>query len=133
MKSEASCQAEECGGQISVDAFHADRNALGLLGLARRAGKLGSGEAGTRKAVHGGEAKLILLASDASRNAFKRADGFARAAGIPLLRLDADQAALSTAAGAPGGVIFAVCDEGFSAAFLKKLSADPANQSKDLI
>ena len=103
--------------------FHADRKALGLLGLARRAGKLGCGEAGTRKSVHSGEAKLILLAADASRNAAKRAEGFARSAGVSLLRLDADQAALCSAAGVSGGVIFAVCDEGLAAAVLKKLSA----------
>ncbi len=105
----------------SGEVYHADRNALRLLGLMRRAGKLGTGEAGTRQSVRSGEARLILLASDASRNAVKRAEGFARAAGVPLLRLDADQTMLCAAAGVSGGVIFSVCEDGFADVFRKKL------------
>ena len=117
--SDASKLADSTGGSV----YHADRNALGLLGLMRRAGKLGTGEAGTRQTVRSGEAKLILLASDASPNAVKRAAGFAAKAGVPMLRLDADQAALCAAAGASGGVIFSVCEEGFARAFIRKLSS----------
>ena len=50
--------------------------ALGFLGLMRRAGKLSAGEEGVRQSVRAGKAKLILLASDASPNAQKRAEDF---------------------------------------------------------
>ena len=49
---------------------------LGFLGLMRRAGKLSAGEEGVRQSVRAGKAKLILLASDASPNAQKRAEDF---------------------------------------------------------
>ena len=58
---------------------------LGFLGLMRRAGKLSAGEEGVRQSVRAGKAKLILLASDASPNAQKRAEGFSAHARVPLL------------------------------------------------
>ena len=99
-------------------------DALGFLGLMRRAGKLQAGEEGVRRAVHAGKAKLVLLASDASENAQKRGEGFARQAGVPLLRLDADKAELSLALGVQGGAMFAVCDAGFAGALRKKLAPE---------
>ena len=101
-------------------------DALGLLGLMRRAGKLAAGEDGVRQAVRAGKAKLILLASDASQNAKDRAEGFATRSQISLQVLPADKATLSQAAGVAGGAMFAVCDEGFAAALQKKLQTDPA-------
>ena len=88
---------------------------LGFLGLMRRAGKLAAGEEGVRQAVRAGKAKLILLASDASSNAQKRAEDFSVRARVPLLVMQEDKATLGNAAGVAGGVMFAVCDEGFAA------------------
>ena len=99
--------------------------ALGLLGLMRRAGKLSAGEEGVRQAVRAGKAELILLAADASPNAGRRAEGFAVRTGKPLIRLDADKTLLCRAAGVQGGAMFAVCDAGFAKALQKKL-AGPA-------
>ena len=93
---------------------------LKTLGLMRRAGKLSAGEEGVRQAVRKRTAKLILLAADASPNALKRAQGFADTAKVPLLRLDEDKETLCRALNVPGGALFAVCDEGFAKAFLKK-------------
>ena len=104
-------------------------DALGLLGLMRRAGKLAAGEEGVRQAVRAGKAKLVLLASDASANAQKRAEGFAAQAKVPLVELAADKAALCCAAGVAGGAMFAVCDAGFAAALLKKLQAETDAES----
>ena len=99
-------------------------DALGLLGLMRRAGQLATGEEGVRQAVRAGKAKLILLASDASQNAKERAEGFASRAQVPLQVLPADKATLSRAAGVAGGAMFAACDDGFAAALQKKLQTD---------
>ena len=93
---------------------------LKTLGLMRRAGKLSAGEDGVRQAVRKRSARLILVAADASENAVKRAEGFAATARLPLIRLDADKDTLCRALGVNGGAMFAVCDEGFAQAFLKK-------------
>ena len=106
-------------------------DALGLLGLMRRAGKLAAGEEGVRQAARAGKAKLILLASDASSNARKRAEGFAAQGQVPLLVLQADKAELCCAAGVAGGAMFAVCDNGFAAALQKKLQAETDDEIRD--
>ena len=93
---------------------------LKTLGLMRRAGKLSAGEDGVRQAVRKRTARLILVAADASENAVKRAEGFAEAAQVPLICLDADKDTLCRALGVNGGAMFAVCDEGFKQLFLKK-------------
>ena len=97
---------------------------LGFLGLMRRAGKLAAGEEGVRQAVRAGKAKLILLASDASSNAQKRAKDFSDRVRVPLLVMLEDKATLGNAAGVAGGVMFAVCDEGFAASLQKKLQTE---------
>ena len=94
---------------------------MGFLGLMRRAGKLSAGEDGVRQAVRKHSAKLILLASDASPNAQKRAEGFAESAGVPLVKMSAAKDQLCQNLGVNGGAMFAVCDEGFARAFLQKL------------
>ena len=65
---------------------------LGFLGLMRRAGKLSAGEEGVRQSVRAGKAKLILLASDSSPNAQKRAEDFSAHARVPLLVMSEDKA-----------------------------------------
>ena len=93
---------------------------LRFLGLMRRAGKLEIGEAGVKKAAAARKAKCILLASDASANAEKRAMAFAAAAGAPLKRLNGTKTELSDALGSSAAAIYAICDEGFYRAFEKK-------------
>ena len=97
---------------------------LRFLGLIRRAGKLSTGEAGTGTAARAGKAKLILLAADASPNALDRAQGFARRAGVPLVRLKAEKTALADALGVSGASMHAVCDGGFARALLEKFPED---------
>ena len=82
---------------------------LRFLGLMRRAGKLSVGETGTGKSVRAGQARLILLASDASGNAQDRAEGFASRANVPLYRLHAEKAALAADYAALAREAAAVC------------------------
>ena len=63
----------------------------------RKAGKLSVGEQGAGQAARGGKAKLILLAADASPNALDRAEGFAKRAGVPLVRMSVAKAELAAA------------------------------------
>ncbi len=50
----------------------AEKKLLSLLGLAEKAGYLGSGEFSTEKAVKEGEARLVIVAADASDNTKKQ-------------------------------------------------------------
>ena len=93
---------------------------LSFLGLMRKAGRLVPGEENSRRTVRGGKAVLILLASDASPNAVKRAEGFSAAGSCPLMRLTVDRNALGDALGVAPFSIAAVTDSGFAAALRKK-------------
>ena len=97
---------------------------LRFLGLMRRAGKLSVGETGTGQAARSGQAKLILLASDASDNARDRAEGFARRAEVPLYRMHADKSEFADALHVAGGSMAAICDEGFASALIGKFPED---------
>ena len=95
---------------------------LRFLGLMRRAGKLASGEEGVKKAVLSRKACRILLASDASENAEKRAKAFALRIHAPVIRLSGTKAELADAFGTAAVAMYAICDEGFATAFDRKLA-----------
>ena len=103
---------------------------LGLLGLMRKARAAAIGETDTGAAVRGGKAKLLLLASDASDNAKKRAETFVYGRGVTMLRLPFTKQEISAAVGKGGCSMAAVCDAGFAAA-LTKLLDEYAAQMRD--
>lgn len=86
---------------------------LSRLGLAMRAGKLASGEEIVLKAIRSGEAKLVLLAEDASGNTRKKIADKCSSYGIPLL-IGFTRHELGAAVGKPERVIFAVTEQGFA-------------------
>lgn len=87
--------------------------ALSRLGLAMRAGKLVSGEEIVLKAIRSGEAKLVLLARDASDNTSKKFADKCNSYGVPLV-IGFTRYELGAAVGKPERVIFAVTDKGFA-------------------
>lgn len=95
---------------------------LGLLGLMRRANALQIGEANTGAAVKAGKAKLLLLASDASDNARRKAQGFTEGRNVQTVPLPYAKERLSGSLGAPGCSMIAVTDLGFANALMKQLS-----------
>ncbi|TVX97622.1 YlxQ family RNA-binding protein [Cohnella terricola] len=86
---------------------------LSRLGLATRAGKLISGEEIVLKAIRSGEAKLVLLAGDASGNTAKKISDKCKSYGVPLL-VGFTRFELGSAVGKPERVMFAVTDRGFA-------------------
>ncbi len=96
---------------------------LSLLGLMRRANAIAVGEVNTGSAARSGKAKLLLLASDASENARRRAGGFAAGRGLTLLELPYTKEEFSSAVGTAGGSMAAITDRGFAAALLNALAA----------
>lgn len=87
--------------------------ALSRLGLARRAGKLVSGEELVLKAIRSGEANLVLLAEDASAGTRKKISDKCASYGVELL-VGYSRIELGGAAGQPERVLFAVTDRGFA-------------------
>lgn len=83
------------------------------LGLATRAGKLISGEEVVLKAIRSGEAKLVLLAGDASDNTTKKISDKCNSYQVPLL-VGFTRFELGSAVGKPERVLFAVTDRGFA-------------------
>lgn len=94
---------------------------LKFLGLMRRANALQIGENNAGEAVRGGKAKLLLLASDASENAKKRAESFVGGRSCLLLELPFTKEELSSALGQGGCSMAAVTELGFANALIKRL------------
>ena len=97
---------------------------LSLLGLMRRANALAVGEVNTGSTARAGKAKLLLLASDASENARRRAEGFAAGRKLSLTVLPFTKEEFSSAVGLNGGSMAAITDLGFANALLKALAAE---------
>lgn len=95
--------------------------ALNLLGLMRKANALRIGEEETGSAVREHEAKLVVLASDASLNAQKRASRYMYGSKAPLITVPFTKDEISEHVGKSGCSMAAVCDIGFADAFMKLL------------
>ena len=95
--------------------------ALNLMGMMRRASAIEIGETNTGTAVRNGKAKLLVLASDASDNARRRADGFCFGRNVSRVELPYRKEELSAALGIPGCSMAAITDMGFANALMKLL------------
>lgn len=95
----------------------------GLLGMARRAGRLSLGFDAALAAVNDRQSALLLTAADASAKTEKECRFTAEKNGVDTMRLPLDKAALSAAIGAHKPVaVIAVCDEGFAGAIRSYVS-----------
>ncbi|HZD05449.1 MAG TPA: ribosomal L7Ae/L30e/S12e/Gadd45 family protein [Longimicrobiales bacterium] len=92
--------------------------ALGLLGVARRAGVLAVGTAAARNALIGGRAHLVLTAGDASS---VQLDKVEKVLGSVPRRILGDRAALGAALGAAPVTAVAVTDQGLAEAVLRQV------------
>lgn len=99
-------------------------NALGLLGLARRAGKLELGEEPVGAACRSRKARLVLTASDAAENTADRAQRMARLSNARCVRTPFTREELGAALGRKVCAVAALTDEGLAKAFLGKLEEE---------
>ena len=89
----------------------------GLLGMAKRAGRLCVGFDATASAVKDGTACLVLLAADASPKTEKECRFLAEAQGIAVNRISFDKNEVAAALGAHKPVaVVSVNDDGFAKA-----------------
>ncbi len=102
-----------------------ESEALGLLGLARRAGAVVPGVDATRRSLGAGEVRLVLLARDASENQFKKVRSLIRSRGVPV-RMVSARAALGRALGRSTLSMVGVTATSFAAQLLERLPANPS-------
>ena len=101
-------------------------NALKLLGLALKAGRLAIGEEPVGAAARARKAKLLILASDAAPNTVRRAAHFGEAGNVLFIITPFTKGELGFAVGRSSCAMMAFTDPGFAASFTKKLEAlDP--------
>ena len=87
---------------------------LGTLGLAMKAGKLVSGEFMTERAIRDGDARLVVVAQDASPGTKKKFTDSCTFYRVPIL-FTADKETLGRAVGKHERASLAVTDEGLAA------------------
>ncbi|MGZ7444450.1 L7Ae/L30e/S12e/Gadd45 family ribosomal protein [Paenibacillus sp. TH7-28] len=87
--------------------------ALSGLGLAMRAGKLVTGDEVVLKAIRSAEAKLVIVAGDASANTQKKYRDKCGTYKVPLL-VGFDRDMLGSSVGKPERVVLALTDQGFA-------------------
>lgn len=96
---------------------------LGMLGLARRAGKLAFGDELVREACADKKARCVFVAADAGASTAKKVAFYAQSANVPLVTLPHGKDDLGAAIGKNGCAVCAVSDIGLAAAALQKLAA----------
>jgi ribosomal protein L7Ae-like RNA K-turn-binding protein len=95
-------------------------NTLSRLGLAMRAGKVVTGDEIVLKTIRSSEAKLVILASDASPNTQKKFRDKCGTYKIPLV-IGYDRESLGTSIGKPHRVVLAITDQGFAKMISKSM------------
>ena len=100
-----------------------DNGLIGLIGLARKAGKVEVGEEPVSIAARTHKARLILFAADAADNTRRRGDSLAQTGNCPALTLPLTKAELGGAVGRESCAVLALTDVGLAAAVTKKLTA----------
>ena len=101
---------------------------LGLLGLAKKAGKIEVGEEPTGAAARAKDARLLLIASDAAENSYRRLKHFADAGACLYAKLPCTKDELGGALGRTPCAMAAVTDIGFATAIAEKLAEDNPEQ-----
>ncbi len=107
-----------------------DVRALQMLGLARRAGRIESGEFSTEKAVRFRKAQLVIVANDASENTKKNFSSLCAFYKVPI-RIFSTKEELGHAIGQEMRASAAVTDENFARALEKMLTDDDVVRTPD--
>lgn len=94
---------------------------LGLIGLAKRAGRISEGAEFSEDAVRHGRSKLVIIAADTSENGKKAIRDCCEHYKVKYV-LYATKTELGKAVGSELRSVISVNDDGFAAAILKKLA-----------
>ena len=108
-----------------------DKRVLGTLGLAMRAGHVVSGEFMTEKAIRDGDARLVIVAEDASDNTKKKFSDSCKYYKIAYA-LYGDKEMLGNAIGKQFRASLAVTDKGFAASISKNLEVTEYGKNENI-
>jgi ribosomal protein L7Ae-like RNA K-turn-binding protein len=97
------------------------RRAVSLLSLARRAGKLQSGEDTVLMLIRDGVCHLVIIAGDAADNTVSKITSRAKTANVEVVSASTREE-LSSAVGLYNRAVFAVTDKGFADGIKKELN-----------
>ncbi|MBO4831596.1 MAG: ribosomal L7Ae/L30e/S12e/Gadd45 family protein [Oscillospiraceae bacterium] len=98
-------------------------NAAGILGLAKKAGKLEIGEESVSTAVRQNRARLIMSANDASASSREHAENLAASGGTVMIVLPYGKEELGALLGRGSPGIIALTDLGMALSLTDKLAA----------
>lgn len=101
--------------------------ALGLLGLARKAGKLQTGEETVSVMLAEKHARLTVLANDAGEVVTRKIRGLAEGSRQRILQIPYDKLSLGAALGRPSVSVAAFADVSLALAFVKALPEGTAS------
>ena len=93
---------------------------LGMIGLAKRAGKITSGEFLCEKTIKSGQSRLIIIAEDISENAKKAVLNECSHYGVKYIEFSSSFQ-LGKAIGADSRMVISVNDDNFKNAILSKI------------
>lgn len=93
---------------------------LSLLGIAKKAGRVVSGETATENAIKGEKAYLVIVAADASANTKKHFSDMCKFRGIPYVEYS-DKQSLGRAIGTDYRSNIAVNDSGLAASIEEQI------------
>ncbi len=93
---------------------------LSLLGIAKKAGKLVSGEVQTESAVKSGRANLVIISREASENTKKKFQNMSSWNRVPI-QFYGTREELGAATGSGYRAVLAVLDEGLAEAVGEKI------------
>lgn len=97
--------------------------ALNYLGIARKAGCLAIGEENAGAAIRSGKGKVLCVASDASDNAVRRAEGFVYGRSVPLVRLPYTMGDIAERTGKTGSMSV-ITDIGLASSFMSAIAEE---------
>lgn len=98
----------------------AEPEVRGILGLAQKAGRLSSGDAGVKDALNKGQVRLLIIASDAAPNTEKELRFLAEKSSVPVVNLMTREELGNCIGKAPRAAV-AVTDQGFAGLISKKI------------
>lgn len=107
-------------------------SALRYIGIARMGGGVETGEENTKLLVKSGKAKLVIVASDTSPAAKRRAEGYVYETAVPLIGVPYTKQEISEISGRPGCSMVAFRDLGLASSFVSALRAEHGEEYREI-
>jgi len=98
--------------------------ALNYLGIARKSGAIETGEDNSSGLVKAGKARVLIVASDTSDGAKRRAEGYVFETNTLLVEVPFSKDQIAGITGKSGCSMAAITDLGLAGAFLKALAEE---------